>query len=96
MIERLLNKHDVADRLQVSPKKAACLMKQMRRINISSNPNSQRPRWVVTESEIDRWKMLSMQEPQLAAVEKPRRKPTFTYDPNLFEPDGRIKRRKSR
>jgi len=95
MSERLLTKHDVASILGVTPKKAALLMAQMRRINISQNPNSQRPRWVVTPSEVSRWQAEAMQEPQ-PAPERVQRKPRvdFSYDPNLFEPDGRIKRRR--
>ena len=95
MTERLLTKHDVGAMLGVSPKKAAELMKQMRRINISRDPNSQRPRWAVVESEISRWQAGAAQEPETGTAERRRQtRPAKTlYDPALFDENGKIRKR---
>ena len=56
MAERLLAPKDVAKILGVGYEKAVLLMRSMRRINISTNPASCRPRYVVTESELTKRK----------------------------------------
>lgn len=100
MADRLLRKKDVAEVLGVSVPKAAELMKEMRCINLSRNPNSLRPRWAVTESELTRWQKEKAQVPgERRAVQTSkaaRRKPAkIVYDPRYFEPDGSIKRKRA-
>lgn len=100
MADRLLRKKDVAEVLGVSVPKAAELMKEMRCINLSRDPNSLRPRWAVTESELTRWQKEKAQVPNERAMNRTargaRRKPAqIVYDPRYFEPDGSIKRKRA-
>lgn len=98
MADRLLRKQEVAEILGVSVAKAAELMKEMRCINLSRNPDSLRPRWAVTDSELTRWQKQRAQTPaERMPAAKPRRTNTrkIVYDPRYFEPDGRIKRKRA-
>ena len=65
MAERLLAPKDVAKILGVGYEKAVLLMRSMRRINISTNPASCRPRYVVTESELTRWQKEKAKAPEI-------------------------------
>lgn len=99
MAGKLLRKQDVAQVLGVSVPKAAELMKEMRCINLSRNPDSLRPRWAVTEEELTRWQREKAQVPAQRTIlqNKPgrRKAPVVVYDPRFFEPDGRIKRKRA-
>lgn len=96
MAEKMLDRHGVAALLGVSPETAYNLMRQMRRIPVTKTGASKRPRYMVTESEITRWQNQCMMNPGGCEPPEPvKKKPPILYDANLFEPDGRIKRRRS-
>lgn len=96
MAEKLLDRNGVAALLGVSPRTAYSLMRQMRRVPVSKTGQSERPRFFVTESEVTRWQRESIQEPASPKQPKSRKRAApFVPDPNLFEPDGRIKRRRT-
>ena len=95
MAERMLDRYGVADLLGVSAETAYNLMRQMRRIPVTKTGASQRPKYMVTPSEVTRWQQ-EMMEADCAKKAQPvrKREVSIAYDPELFEPDGRIKRRR--
>lgn len=104
MPEKLLRPADVAELLGVSYDCACQLMKSMRCVNLSRDPNAARPRWAVTVSEIDRWQKERTQRPDDYVAPPPQKKGrrarnVVAFDPNLWEmgPDGkpRIKRKRA-
>lgn len=84
-MKRLLGARDVAELLRVNEDTAR---KYMRRMCCVVFPGGGLR---VEEAELERWVSGNTQAP---AERKPRKKPTVAvYDLELFEPDGRIKRR---
>jgi len=99
MAERLLAPKDVAAILGVGYSKAALLMERyMNRIDISTKPNSPKPRYVVTESELNRWQKEQAKAPALILVSVPKRRAKTSSNIDDFSkyrnPDGTIKRRR--
>lgn len=101
MPERLLYPADVAEILGVTKRVASDLMRTMRCINVSRNPAGPKPRWAVTASEIDRWQQARTAIPDQrvdippAGTRRAHKPPRTALDLELFEPDGRIKRRRT-
>lgn len=96
MAERLLAPKDVAKILGVGYEKAVLLM---RRINISTNPASCRPRYVVTESELTRWQKEKTKAPEILPMSVPMKKTKahpFDDFSKYRNPDGTIKRERLR
>lgn len=93
MAEKLLTIADVADRLNVERHKASDLMKLMPCFIFPGTRNKR-----VREADFDEWMKANT---VVQAMEKSRRKkplgPTTPacLDLELFEPDGRIKRRRT-
>ena len=99
MVERLLAPKDVARILGVGYEKAVLLMRSMRRINISTNPASCRPRYVVTESELTRWQKEKTKAPEILPMPVPTKKTKahpFDEFAKYRNPDGTIKRERIR
>ena len=102
MPERLLHPADVAEILGVTKRRASELMRTMRCVNVSRNPACMKPRWAVTAGEIDRWQKARTAIPDQRVDTPPARPgrarkapPRMALDLELFEPDGRIKRRRA-
>lgn len=85
---KLLSKYEVAEVLGCTPRAAQETMKKMNRVQINAK------QYRVTDAELERW----IASCTVAPVQKPgaaHKRPAFRYDPNLFEADGRIKRRRA-
>lgn len=99
MAERLLAPKDVAKILGVGYEKAILLMRSMRRIDISTNPASFRPRYVVTESELNRWQKEKAKAPEMlpmsVSTKKAKAHPFDDFS-KYRNPDGTIKRERIR
>lgn len=99
MAERLLAPKDVAKILGVGYEKAILLMRSMRRIDISTNPASFRPRYVVTESELNRWQKEKAKAPEIlpmsVSTKKAKAHPFDDFS-KYRNPDGTIKRERIR
>lgn len=84
----LLTISDVAEQLQVERHKASELMKLMPCLVM---PGTRTRR--VRQADFQKWIDSNTVQP-VAPTEKRTRKKPEAIDPNLFEPDGRIKRRR--
>lgn len=85
---KLLSKYEVAEVLGCTPRAAHETMKKMNRVEINAK------QYRVTEEELNRW-IASCTVAPAQNQPRPHKRPVVKYDPNLFEPDGRIKRRRA-
>lgn len=100
MADRLLFSKDVAAVLGCTVETARDLMRGMRCINTSRNPDGPRPRWAVTRTELERWQRTKTEVPasrirRRQAAKEPAQTPKFPkgYDPTLWEIDKNGNRR---
>lgn len=92
MPDRLLFPKDVAAILGCTLDTARDLMRGMRCINTSRNPDGPRPRWAVTCTELERWQRTGTEVPasrirKRQAAKEPAKTPKLPngYDKNLWE-----------
>lgn len=94
---KLMTIKDVASRLGVSRESAKRIVREMPYYNVSGGAKNEFVR--VTEAALDAWLKEHEKVPEQPAMQlhgnsrKPPRQ--ARYDPNLFEADGRVKRRRA-
>lgn len=100
MADRLLFPKDVAAVLGCTVETARDLMRGMRCINTSRNPDGPRPRWAVTRTELERWQRTGTEVPASRIRKRqPAKDPTPApqlpkgYDASLWEIDKNGNRR---
>ena len=91
---RLMTVNDIAEALSVGRDTAQALMRQMRHINVSTGNRRELLR--VYEHDFRAWLESRAESPETQRGKGTQRKPrTITeLDLELFEPDGRVKRRR--
>jgi len=85
---KLMSKYEVAEVLGCTPRAAQETMKKMNRVQLNEK------QYRVTEQELQRWIMSCTIAPA-QNLPRPHKRPAVTYDPNLFDENGRIKRRRA-